>query len=55
MLNVSLFVPAGPGRFELVGNNLLNKRFYTTDSELQDGQRYISAPRSLLGRVSWTF
>jgi iron complex outermembrane receptor protein len=55
MLNASLFVPAGPGRFELVGNNLLNKRFYTTDSELQDGQRYISAPRSLLGRVSWTF
>jgi iron complex outermembrane recepter protein len=55
MLNASLFVPFGHARFEVVGRNLLNKRFYTTDSELQDGQRYISAPRSFLGRMTWTF
>ena len=55
MLNASLFAPVGRARFEVVGKNLLNQRFYTTDSELQDGQRYISAPRSFLGRVSWTF
>jgi iron complex outermembrane receptor protein len=55
MLNASVFAPVGRARFEIVGKNLLNKRFYTTDSELQDGQRYISAPRSFLGRVSWKF
>jgi outer membrane receptor protein involved in Fe transport len=55
MLNASLFAPLGRARFEVVGKNLLNKRFYTTDSELQDGQRYISAPRSFLGRLTWTF
>jgi iron complex outermembrane receptor protein len=55
MLNASLYAPFGRARFEVVGRNLLNKRFYTTDSELQDGQRYISAPRSFLGRLTWTF
>jgi iron complex outermembrane receptor protein len=55
MLNASLSTPIGRARFEVVGKNLLNKRFYTTDSELADGQRYISAPRSLLGRMIWTF
>lgn len=55
MVNASFFVPAGPARVELAGRNLLNKRFYTTDSELMDGLRYISAPRSVLARLSWTF
>jgi outer membrane receptor protein involved in Fe transport len=55
VLNASLFAPFGRARFEIVGRNLLNKRFYTTDSELADGLRYISAPRSYQGRLSWTF
>jgi outer membrane receptor protein involved in Fe transport len=55
MLNASAFLPFARARFEVVGKNLLNKRFYTTDSELADGLRYISAPRSVLGRVTWTF
>jgi iron complex outermembrane receptor protein len=56
VLNASLFAPFfGRARFEVVGKNLLNKRFYTTDSELADGQRYISAPRSFVGRFTWTF
>jgi len=55
MVNASVFMPFARARFEVVGKNLLNKRFYTTDSELADGLRYISAPRSLLGRVTWTF
>ncbi|HXH38912.1 MAG TPA: TonB-dependent receptor [Thermoanaerobaculia bacterium] len=55
MLNASLFMPLARVRFEVVGKNLLNKRFYTTDSELADGLRYISAPRSFLGRLTWTF
>jgi iron complex outermembrane receptor protein len=55
MVNASLFIPAGRGRFEIIGRNLLNKRFYTTDSELADGLRYISAPRSFVGSLAWTF
>jgi iron complex outermembrane receptor protein len=55
MMNASLFLSVGRERFEVVGRNLLDRRFYTTDSELADGQRYISAPRSVVGRVTWTF
>ncbi|HXA19678.1 MAG TPA: TonB-dependent receptor [Thermoanaerobaculia bacterium] len=55
MVNASFFIPFSQARFEVVGKNLLNKRYYTTDSELADGLRYISAPRSFLGRVTWTF
>jgi iron complex outermembrane recepter protein len=55
MLNASAFLSMSRARFEIVGKNLLNKRFYTTDSELADGLRYISAPRSFLGRMTWTF
>ena len=55
MMNASLFAPFGKARFEIVGKNLLNKRYYTTDSELADGLRYISAPRSYQGRLSWNF
>ena len=54
-VDASLYVPAGRARIEVVGRNLTNRRFFTTDSELQDGLRYISAPRSLLARLSWTF
>lgn len=55
MLNASIFETIGRARFEVTGKNLLDKRFYTTDSELQDGQRYISAPRSVIGRLVWSF
>ncbi len=55
MVNASVFLPLARARFEVLGRNLLNKRFYTTDSELADGQRYISAPRSVVGSLSWTF
>ncbi len=54
-VDASLYVPAGRARFEIVGRNLTDERYFTTDSELQDGLRYISAPRSLLARMSWTF
>jgi iron complex outermembrane recepter protein len=54
-VDASLYAPIGRVRVEAVGHNLTNRRFLTTDSELQDGLRYISAPRSFLGRVSWTF
>ena len=54
-VDASLYVPAGRARIEVVGRNLTDRRFFTTDSELQDGLRYISAPRSFLGRLSWTF
>jgi outer membrane receptor protein involved in Fe transport len=54
-VDASVYVPVSRARFEIVGRNLTNQRFFTTDSELQDGLRYISAPRSIMGRVSWTF
>jgi iron complex outermembrane receptor protein len=54
-VDASVYVPVSRARFEIVGRNLTNRRFFTTDSELQDGLRYISAPRSVIGRVSWTF
>lgn len=54
-VDASVYVPVSRARFEIVGRNLTNRRFFTTDSELQDGLRYISAPRSVAGRVSWTF
>lgn len=54
-VDASVYVPVGRGRVEVVGRNLSNRRFFTTDSELQDGLRYISAPRSIIGRVAWTF
>ena len=54
-VDASIYAPFGHARVEAVGRNLTNRRFLTTDSELQDGLRYISAPRSFLGRVSWTF
>lgn len=54
-LDGSLYLPAGRARFEIVGRNLTNQRYFTTDSELHDGLRYISAPRSYIGRLSWTF
>jgi iron complex outermembrane receptor protein len=55
MLNASVFFPLSRARFEIVGKNLLNKRYFTTDSELSDGLRYVSAPRSFIGRITWTF
>src|SRR5262249_44488031 len=54
-VDASAYAPLGRLRLEIVGRNLTNKRFLTTDSELQDGLRYVSAPRSFLGRVSVTF
>ena len=54
-VDASIYAPFGHARVEAVGRNLTNRRFLTTDSELQDGLRYISAPRSFLGRVSWVF
>jgi outer membrane receptor protein involved in Fe transport len=55
MLTASVYVPFGPARIELAADNLFNQRFYTTDSELMDGQRYISAPRSFSGHLVWSF
>lgn len=54
-VDASVYAPFGRVRVEAVGRNLTNRRFLTTDSELQDGLRYVSAPRSILGRLSWTF
>ncbi|MDQ6801625.1 MAG: TonB-dependent receptor [Acidobacteriota bacterium] len=55
VVDASVYAPFGRARLEAVGRNLTNRRFLTTDSELQDGLRYVSAPRSFLGSVSWIF
>ncbi|HEX9162589.1 MAG TPA: TonB-dependent receptor [Thermoanaerobaculia bacterium] len=54
-VEASAYVPIGRVRLELAGRNLTNRRFLTTDSELQDGLRYVSAPRSFMARVSMMF
>jgi len=54
-VDASIYAPVGRTRIELAGRNLTNRRFLTTDSELQDGLRYISAPRSFLARLSVSF
>jgi outer membrane receptor protein involved in Fe transport len=53
--DASLSLPIAAFRLEVVGRNLGNKRYYTTDSELQDGLRYVSSPRSYLVRVGTHF
>jgi outer membrane receptor protein involved in Fe transport len=54
-VDASLSYPVSFFRVELVGRNLTNKRYFTTDSELQDGLLYISGPRSFLASVVMAF
>ncbi len=53
--DASVSFPIAAFRIEVVGRNLGNQRYYTTDSELQDGLRYVSSPRSYLVRVGTHF
>lgn len=54
-VDASLNMPIGRTRLEIMGRNLGDSRYFTTDSELQDGLRYISAPRSVIARLSMEF